>query len=227
MAHTVTQIVEAANKRTERRAETKLDLRLEFWFMLAEFCRENHFWWREKHATFNTAVGTKEYDLTADAGANADDFDELRYAWRIDSATEKTELLQLHSSIDQAAAIEATTNDTVSSCFIKPGSPQTLHLGAPANAVKKVRIAYWAVPQPAVDTTDEVIPLVPGSLHWALATAMEAHILVQLFGENDPRAVVALARRERAVQKAAKLRSWSSQRVFEMRASEDAVRATG
>jgi len=227
MSLTVQQVVEIANKRTERRGEKKLDLTLEFWSALQEFCRENHFWWRRKTYRFSTAIGTVSYDLTSSSGANAADIDEVIRAYRIDSATSKTELQPLLDTEKQAAAYEATANSEPSQYFISGASPPTFHLSAPADRVIPIRIEAWATPQIPEDLASEAIPLVPYSIRWALADVLEYRILSVLLGENDTRATLARQRRDRAVALASAYAHWTTNQSFELRSGASAVRATG
>ena len=227
MPHSITEIIVAVNKRTENRGEKKLDMRLEFWMALQEFCRENHFWWRHKTARFSTVLNTASYDLTADSGANADDLDEIIRVFRIDSATDKAEIYPILREEDQIAAYETATSAAPTSYFLTGAVPQTLRLGAPADSVVPIRFTYWATPQTPVDPSANDIPLVPHSLHWCLVTALEYHVLEVLLGENDPRAQQARLRYDRAVERASQTPSWTTNRSFEMRSGSDAVRATG
>jgi len=227
MPFTVQQIIEIASKRTERRGEKKLDLTLEFWSSLQEFCRENHFWWRRKTYRFSTAISSASYDLTSDTGANADDIDEVIRAYRIDSATSKSELNPLLDPEQQADAYEATANSEPSNYFITGASPPTLRLSAPADRVVPIRLMVFATPQVPDDLASEDIPLVPYSLRWVLADVLEYRILSVLLGENDARAVTARQRRERAIALASAYAHWTTNQSWEMRSGAPAVRATG
>src|SRR6266404_118412 len=71
MPWTVTQIIEQVSKRTERRADSKIDLRMEFFLGLDEFILENHFWWALKRGSFSTVIGSQIYDLALSAAVNS------------------------------------------------------------------------------------------------------------------------------------------------------------
>lgn len=225
MAYTIDQIVEAANKQTERRAEGQLDLRLEFFQALQELIHECRFWWAKKTTTFNTVIGTATYDLSSGSVANAQDVEEIIGVWRIDSATENVELTPILEPADQVAAIEATASADVGSYMVEPGAWQTLRLGAPANAVKKLRVLYWAGVNPDYDASDSAVPLVPGPLHWGLVIAVKRRILEFLYGQNDPRYLVAEAQYRNFVQKAAHKPRFTTNAQREFRSGESAVRA--
>jgi len=187
---------------------------------------EKHYFWRRKTFTLSTVVGTKQYDLAADAGPNADDFAEMEILYLMNGDQIEGELAELVDLRDQAKALQTTTNAAPSGFFIKPGTTQTLHLNAPADSVKTLLGFYWAIPNPAVDTSIEVVPLIPGQLHFCLVTALERSILRFLYGQGDTRYAAVELRYQQAIQAASRIRHWSTAARRAFTTGEPAVRAT-
>src|SRR5262252_6926947 len=62
---TRSQLIELADRRTERRGSKTLDLDSEFFMALQHFLMETRWSWRRKTSVFNLQTGVWQYDLTA------------------------------------------------------------------------------------------------------------------------------------------------------------------
>jgi len=218
---TVEQLIEHVSKRTENRADDKIDLEMEFFLALDEFCSEQFFWWRKKRATFTTVIGTNTYDLSK----VAPDFAQFDTAYLIkpDGITLDGEMTPITGPTGQLKASLNTTQDVPASYFIDTNtSPQELMLQAPASVAQKILFTYWAIPM-VTDTTEEDIPLVPNFLHWGLIYALERRVYEMLYGQEDPRYTVANARYEAFCEKAYAMPGWTTREVVTSRASSSAV----
>src|SRR6266576_2574209 len=134
MAVTISAIIDAADRRTERRCTKELDLVQEFWLFFNEFVLEKHFPWRKKSFTFNTVVNTQNYDLST-AGLNyAPDFWEMITLYNVQPggssgiATQFVELTPMLTDDLITSALEATSTESPSRYYVLPGTTQTLML---------------------------------------------------------------------------------------------------
>jgi hypothetical protein len=223
MPWTVTQIVTEVQKRTENRANSLIDMNMEFLLALDEFCQEQHFWWRKRRGSFTTAIGTQSYDLS-NVGSKPTDFVEIDEAYLInaDGVTVENELIPVIDNEAQLAATLNTVQDTPSSFFIDTQtSPTTLFLQAPSSVAQTIVYTYWAIPQ-STNTGLTTIPLVPPYLHWGLVYALERRVYEVLYGQEDPRWQMANARYQEFVAKAART-SWTTQDKAEARTNENYV----
>lgn len=218
----VSEIIESVNRRTESKADTRIDLRLELLNALTEFCMEKHFWWRKKYVSFATAVGTKDYDLSGDAPDLAE-IDEIVPATAISGST--CRLRPFFDAPSIIAAANATANAAPSSYTMVPGQTQQIRLGAPADQVATLAAIYWAIPMRTNDTSDEAIPLVPPFLHWGLAYALERRVYEVLYGQLDPRFAMANKRYDDFIEKASRTPSWYQGEVVEARSFSGGVSA--
>lgn len=229
MPWTVQQVVEYASKRTERRADSKIDLKMDFFLALDEFCLERHFWWLKKRFVFNTVIAANQYDLSATAangniqpGGGLTDYAQLDELIMlpptgpavINGIPQTTRLTPIFEPDAELAALNNTTSDVPSAYFIDTQtSLTTLVLQAPANAVRTILGTYWAIPQ-ITDTTTENIPsFIPSFLHWGLFIALERRIFRFLYGQKDPRYLTADAEYKEFIEKASNIQHWSGKRA--------------
>lgn len=227
MAYTISQVIEIASKRTERRVEGEIDLRSEFWAALSEFVLERRYPWRRKSFTFSTAVGTQQYDVSSAGlspyGSLATDLYEIRTVYRVEPGPAFTELPPLVTEDQQMSALEATINGKPSAYMTLPVALQTLVFNVPADAIYKMRINYWAAPDPVLDSAAEVVPLVPPQLHWGLPIALERNLFRYLYGQNDPRTMLAEKRYTDFLAKAARMFSFTTNQITAWSVQDRAV----
>lgn len=225
MGMSVQQVIEAADKRTERRASKELDLTVEFWMALNEFCIEKHFPWRRSTFFFNTTLNGQFYDMSSAGLSIAPDFYEMITLYRVDPTGSATELTPMLDEDILTAALENPTPNTPSMYYIKPGTTQTLMLNCQDNAVRKIRGNYWAVPDPIVDSSVEFIPLVPPQITPLLVVAMERRLFDYLYGQQDPRSLRAEQRYRRAVALASRMSKFTTNAILTFATQDQAIRA--
>lgn len=231
MAVTIQQVIEQADKRTEHRAGKELDLVAEFWMALNEFCLEKRFPWRKKTFFFNTIVNQQTYDLSSSAQGATDtnnaapDFYEMITLYRVDASGSVSEITPMLTEDVLNAALENPTPGTPAQYYVVPGTTQVLLLNTKANGIYKIRGNYWAVPEPTLDSSVEVVPLVPVQITPLLVVAMERRLLAYLLGQEDPRVIQAEARYRRAVALASKMFKFTTNAVLEFSIQDQAVRA--
>lgn len=231
---TKSQIIDAAQKLTEKILIDQIDFSLLFTSVLQEFCAEQRFWWRKKSLSFSTAGATPTYDLTAitTVPANAGIFvEEITKIFRIDG-TSPCPL----SPVTDDEAVAQMIADTVTTD--KPGSWtidiatsltnfQTLRLSPIPNGVYAVKVYFWAMPNINQDSSDETVYIVPVTLHHVLVTAMEKEIWRSAYGEQNPKYLTALNLYNKKVQQARVKPSFAAAKesYFSNRSGE-AIRST-
>jgi hypothetical protein len=247
MGWSVTQIVQEVSRRTEHRADKKIDLRMEFFLGLDEFLLENHFWWAKKRFMFQTVVGSAVYDLALSAaggtdnngnpiqpGGNITDFGELDEIVTPSNSIQSPltppnqqlpcELVALFDPAAQLQAVYNTQQDQPSAYFIDTStSPTALRFQAPCNMVATFLGTYWAVSQ-VTDPTIDKIPLVLPKLHWGLIYVLERRVYEFLYGEDDPRYTMATNRYNEFCIKATRQAEFSGKKVREMSVGRQSMR---
>src|SRR5690242_3559918 len=187
MPWSVTAIVDEVSKRTEHRADTKIDMRMEFFLGLDEFLLEQHFWWALRRTNFNTVVGSQVYDLALSQAEGTDfngnlirpgggitDFGQLDEVILPQppgvspstppNSSQPVVLTPIFDPGAQLQALQNTVQGAPAAYFIDPTTSLTaLILNAPCNTATAVFVTYWAVSQ-VTDPTEDTIPLVPGKL---------------------------------------------------------------
>lgn len=214
MGWTVTELVGAVSKRTEHRADTKIDLLMEFFLGLDEFAIEKHYWWRKKRFNFTTQVGVGSYDISTEALGNVQDLGQLDelILLNADGITKALDLTPIIDPIAQLQAIQNNVPSPPSGYFLDiNASLSTLRLQAPASVAQIIMGTHWAVPQIS-DTSVDIIPLVPGYLHWGLVYMLERRVYEFLYGQDDPRFEVSNARYNEFVTKADKMPEWTAKK---------------
>lgn len=219
----VQDIAQNVNKRTEGRAGTKMDLRIELFLALDELCMEQHWWWRNKRLTVPAVIGTPSYDLSAVAPDFAE-FDEV-YLINPDGVTIQAGMLPILDKQAQIAAYLNNVQNTPAQYFIDTtASLQTMQLGAPSNVNQNMFGWYWAMPM-VTDPGTEDIPLVPPFLHWGLVHALERRVFKFLYGVGDVRATTAENDYQNFKVIAARQRTWTDKQVESFSTGSSAVRA--
>jgi hypothetical protein len=195
----LTQIIEMASKRTERRADKVLDLMSELMVVIQDFCLEHQWEWREKTVTFNTAMAQQEYDMAV----TAPDIEEIIAMQLVRGTDDVKRLTRLFDVAAQGEAMEAIATGEPTMWFRKPGAPLILVFSPVPNSVYKMRMTYWAVPVGSPDTFNDVVPLVPEHLHRVLVKGLEKQIFRYTLGESSTQYQAAKADYDSELAKAA------------------------
>jgi hypothetical protein len=200
----VSDIIEIANQRTERRGEKTLNLKAELLGVLQEFCQEHRWYWRRKSCVINTVAATYQYDLTEQGVANVTDFEQVSQAGvkLFDASGNVLGKLTPVFDIDQQE-IYAESQDSGQPTVYWISENSTLNLYPNPNDVFRVRIPYWATPGMDPDSLPEEVPLVPPNLYRILIKGLEAQILRYTLGEGAAKYEAARTEYEKLVTKAA------------------------
>lgn len=189
---TQSQLVELADRRTERRGSKTLDLDSEFLMALQEFCMETRWEWRRKVAMFTLQAGVWQYDLTALATPIVDVHQFVKHGVKfcLNPGTPQNlcEITPLFEKALQDVAIYTNTNFATPAppqqYFRMPGVTATLALTPVPDQAYPILLDYWSVPNVTPDAIPQTIPLVPAFLHHVLLKKLEAQIFRYTLGEG-------------------------------------------
>jgi hypothetical protein len=177
---TIDEITDQADVMTGRRAPKELDKKTLLIQLIQEFCQEKRFFWRRKTVTFTTTSGTQAYDLTASAGANAYDLDEIISLKYVKSTSEVWDVLPVFDAAAVAESLADTTTGEPGTYAAKDGSENQINIFPIPSGTYTLRLTYWAVPDIASVTT-QAVPLVPKRYHrtlvFGLASVLAAAII--------------------------------------------------
>jgi hypothetical protein len=223
----------------QKKTENKLVDQIDYDALVSEceqeFCSEHRFWWRHKKFTFQTVAGTETYDLTdtstvTTTPTGAGPFvEEITFMGRVDGT-----LISVMDPIFDDAALAEWSTDTSQD---KPGlwtisdssltNSQTLRLHKIPSGVFTIHVAAWMMPNPAVDTSDDVIYIIPPIWHHALQTCVEKEIWRLAYGEEDPKYITAFNLYNKKVAAAKAQPSFSTGKEVRLRRTDGrAVRST-
>jgi hypothetical protein len=207
---TQAQLIELADRRTERRGSKTLDLNSEFFMALQEFCLERRWSWRRKTAAFSLQSGVWQYDLTQPTTGNLDDLHQfvkhgVKYYPNSGAPQNWAELTPIFEKELQTAAIYTNTNVPAPAppqqYFMLPGDYLTLCTVPVPDQNYPLTLDYWSVPNQDIDAVPETIPLVPAFLHLVLLKKLEAQILRYTLGEGTAKYQAAMGEYNALVQK--------------------------
>lgn len=232
MSLAIAEIIKAAHNQTERKVDqSKLDLRLELALGVQEYLTENRFWFAEKTARFSTQVGVAVYDLSSTAVASVSDLSEVIRMYNVINApvptqfsTEDSEIVPIFNRADQIGALENTTNAPPSGWMpAMSGNPNEIRFQAPCDNVYPIRFTYNSTVNAPFEDTAETVPLIPGNLHYGLVIILKKRIFDFLYGQSDPRFIIAQQQYQKFVKDSARRsRSGEAMRTF---STSDAVTA--
>jgi hypothetical protein len=200
-------LIDLVQKRTNKYArEAKLDMTSEYLTALQELCSRHKWYWRRKSIRYQTVAGTPTYDLTALIDTDGPSLQEIIKCKLLDPSSGKLVTLPPIFGFDtQEAAMEDTTVDQPTNYFIDPGTAWTIRLTPIPKAIYTMRTSAWCVPVSVPEKTPDVIPLLPGHMHWILALTLEKNVLRIAVGEEANQYTVASAAYETAVARASTL----------------------
>lgn len=188
---TASNLIELADRRTERRGSKTLDLNGEFVMALQHLCMEKRWYWRRKFAVMQLQAGVWQYDLSqASPGPNAGDIQQfvkhgVKYYPNPPSDNQWGELTPLFERDAQANAIYqnayAPRPQPPRQYFMNPHL--VLNITPLPDRVYPMTLDYWACPI-IVDSLGESIPLVPAFMHHVLLKRLEAQIFRYTIGEG-------------------------------------------
>lgn len=187
---TVQELVEAIRSITEQ-SVTKL--KLESWLSmeLGRIVNRKKYWWRKAPLEFDSVANKATYDLTA--GNLAADFLQMATPLYEFQGVQKVGELPFVSDHLQVLQMRRETATGEPKLFtVELGTTKTLRLTPIPNAIRSYSGVYYrgAVINWTSPAEDE-IPLIPPEFHYVVYQAMERRAFYYLYGQKDPRAVLA------------------------------------
>lgn len=231
---TRSQIISIVNTRTENALVGVVDFNDLFNDVEQELCAEFRFWWLHKRLTFPTVSNTPIYDLstitTTPTGAGPY-VDEITRVVLVDAQGNVCELEPVFDDTSVTEMVAATTSNNKPSNWTIESNDltlfQTLRLFPVPDGVYTIYVYFWAKPNPAADSSDDNIYVVPATQHHMLKTGLEKEVWRLKFGEQDPKYTTALAQYNKKVAQAKIRPSFSTQkdRLF-INTDCEAIRST-
>ena len=211
------EIIAHVDGLTEHRVDQSIvSIDYELNLLIQEMLQENRFWWARKTVTFSTVSGTQTYDLTSTSIVSGaiGNIAEIIGVYLIDSAGDITELAPLFEVADQVVAIQETTSAEPSAWMIDPNTFGTIRFQAPADGAYTIRVVFWAGHDfvPAAGGTSDTVPVVPPWLHYGLIVGLKMRLFDFLYGQKDPRYLVAVQQWARFLKQANRKPSFSTQK---------------
>jgi hypothetical protein len=180
------ELIDVADRRTDRRASKKLDLDSEFLSALQEFCLEFRWPWRRKTKRFDLIADQSAYDMTDPLLMNMQDmhlFQEHGVHLLKPPSVDPVELTPVFDVDEQDRLLDSTAPSAQPQVyFMQPFL--TFNVAPVPDQIYSMRISYWACPNPQLVKQDDTIPLVPGYLHHLLCKKLELQLLRFTIGEG-------------------------------------------
>lgn len=237
------EIIEFALQFVERKGEKVLNLQTLYRFVLQDICKRERFWWRRIYVNFTATAATQTFDLTTVATTPATAMTEILLdeitKFVIILTTTPFQVVEFSPVFDPETLIEMIQNTVPA----PPSNPSPQFSGAGGrytmdpSGINVVRIdpldinysAYivgWAMPNPASDSTNDTVPLIPAWGHNTIIEGMKAYIFDFAYGPENSKAIGAMKRYEQAIQDLAQRRKFDPNYRLQMSLQEDAVRST-
>jgi hypothetical protein len=123
-------------------------------------------------------------------------------------------------------AQESVATGTPSSYCIEPGSLTVVRLMVTPDGAYKFKASYWACPQPADDSSDDSIALVPPMYHHCLVSGLKMDVAGFLYGEKSNIFSVAAAEYQDGITKSMARNDFSAEKKLQFITHEEGVRST-
>lgn len=227
---TRSEIIELSNQLTERKGERVLNLQSLYRFVVQDIAKRQRFWWRRILVNFSLTTGQTTYDLT-----NAALFpslieiaiEEITKFSLIQTANPLT-VAELLPIFDPESTIEMTVNTQLATpgrYTMQPGKNTVLQIDPPDLAYNAYIVA-WAMPNPASDSTNDAVPLIPSWGHNTIVSGMNAKIFKFAYGSKNEKTLDAQMEYEQGLQDLMAKRQFDPNYKLQMSLSEDAIRST-
>lgn len=230
---TRSEIIELANQLTERKGERVLNLQSLYRFVVQDIAKTERFWWRRILVNFTLTPSTTTYDLTS--GTLFPSLAEIA----LDEITKFTVILQpnplqkaeLVPIFDPESVIEMTLNASVGTpapparYTVQPGGFKVLQIDPPDLAYSAY-IVGWGMPNPASDSSNDAVPLIPTWGHNTIVAGMCAKIFRFAYGSSNPKTMDSLAEYAQGLQDLQMRKQFDPNYRSTLSLAEDAVRST-
>ena len=187
---TRTEIIELASQLTERKGEKVLNLQSLYRFVVQDIAKRQRYWWRRVLAPLTITPPTTKYDLTAIAGFSEIAFDEIT-KFTIITSPNPLQVVDLTPLFDPEAIILMTANTTAAQpgrYTMAAGDYKTVQIDIP-DTTYQAYIVGWGMPNPATDSTNDAVPLIPPWGHNAIVEGMKAQIFAFAYGDGHAKTV--------------------------------------
>lgn len=223
------QLIDTADRRTDRRASKKLDLDSEFLTALQEFCLEHRWPWRRKTKRFDLIALQSAYDMTDPLVMDMQDMHVFQQhgVHLITPPGDPVEMTPVFDVDEQDRLLDSTApSDQPGVYFMQPHLTFNVH--PTPDQIYSIRASYWAVPNPQLVAQDDTIPLVPGYLHHLLCKKMELNLLRFTIGEGAAKYMTVAKEYDRLLIQNQVWEDFASDHVIEYRDQDqnDYVRST-
>lgn len=235
------EIIELSNQLTERKGEKVLSIPSLYRIVLQDICKRQRFWWRRVQFNFQLAPNQPTYDLTAIATVPANAMQEIL----LDEITKFTVILspnplqksEMTPVFDPETLIEMINNTTAVSPSVgnsnvaggrytmDPSGINILRMDPPDLAYTAF-IVGWAMPNPASDSTNDNVPLIPAWGHNTIVAGINAKIFKFAYGSKNEKTIDAQEEYEQGLQDLMQRKQFDPNYRLQMSLAEDAVRST-
>jgi hypothetical protein len=241
---TKTEIITAANLQTEQKAAAISNgdlVKTYYRSVCRDICKRERYWWRRVEFSFPLAANQATYDLTAVTTTPVNRMAELL----LDEITKFTIILspspyqiaELQPVFDPQALIDLIQNTSPTSPTQgntqAPGGRYTMDSSGP-NVVRidppdldyTAYIVGWGMPNPAVSSTEEVVPLIPAWGHDTIVSGIIAKIFRYAYGSKNAKTIDAVEEYEQGIQDLAARKQFDPNHSVQLILNESAVRST-
>lgn len=238
---TRTEIIELCNQLTERKGERVLNLQSLYRFVLQDICKRQRFWWRRKYFSFQLVAGQQLFDLTSvgttPSGAMTDTLLEEITKFTVILSASPYQVAEFVPVFDPEALIDMVNNTSNTSptqgntqapggrYTMDPSGPNIIRLDPP-DAAYTAYVVGWAMPNPATDSTNDAVPLIPSWGHNTIVSGMNAKIFKFAYGSKNDKTLDAVAEYEQGLQDLMAKKQFDPNYRSQLSLSEDAVRST-
>lgn len=224
------EIIELSNQLTERKGEKVLNLQSLYRFVVQDIAKRQRFWWRRILVNFSLTVGTPTYDLT-----NAALFPTLAEI-AVDEITKLTVILtpnplqksELTPVFDPETLIEMTLNtmNAAPSRYTMDAGDYKLIRIDPPDLAYNAFIVGWGMPNPASDSVNDAVPLIPPWGHNTIVAGMNSKIFKFAYGSKNEKTLDAQMEYEQGLEDLMQRKQFDPNYRLQMNLAESAVRST-
>jgi hypothetical protein len=200
--------------------------------VLQDICKRQRFWWRRVQVSFPLIVGTKTYDLstvvTIPANALTEiAFDEItKFSLILQSSPlQFQELVPVFDSETLVEMFNNATNVAPSRYTMDAGDFKTIRIDPPDKAYSAYLIG-WGMPNPASDTVNDVVPLVPPWGHNTIVSGLNAKVFKFAYGSKNPKTIDAQEEYEQGLADLMQKKQFDPNYKLQLTLNENAVRST-
>lgn len=226
---TRTEIIELANQLTERKGERVLNTQSLYRFVLQDICKRQRFWWRRLIVQFSLTAGTSTYSLSDSTlfPALAEIALEEITKFTLILSPSPYQVAELVPVFDPEVLIDMVNNTTA-------GQPGRYTISSQSDLLRvdvpdknySAYIVGWAMPNPASDSADDAVPLIPSWGHNAVIAGLVAKIFRFAYGSKNEKAMDSQAEYEQALQDLMSKKQFDPNYKSQLSLNECAVRST-